>query len=142
MFDVQLLVVDRENRNKQCSVGQIGEIYVRAGGLAEGYLGDEIAELTKTKFVDNWFVEPQRWREQDEKWLAQQSAHEPWRAYFRGPRDRLYRSGDLGRYMPSGDVECTGRADNQGEHPYSQSFKSTMLTMAPSQNPRISHRAR
>ncbi|CAO1606434.1 large subunit of alpha-aminoadipate reductase [Xanthoria calcicola] len=113
MFDVQLLVVDRENRNKQCSVGQIGEIYVRAGGLAEGYLGDELAELTKTKFVDNWFVEPQRWREQDKERLAQQSAHEPWRAYFKGPRDRLYRSGDLGRYMPSGDVECTGRADNQ-----------------------------
>ncbi|KAI4218988.1 MAG: hypothetical protein L6R36_008634, partial [Xanthoria steineri] len=113
MFDVQLLVVDRENRNRQCSVGQIGEIYVRAGGLAEGYLGDELAELTKTKFVDNWFVEPQRWGEQDKQQLALQSAHEPWRAYFKGPRDRLYRSGDLGRYMPSGDVECTGRADNQ-----------------------------
>ena len=25
----------------------------------------------------------------------------------------MYRSGDLGRYMPSGDVECVGRADDQ-----------------------------
>ncbi|KAL8669050.1 MAG: hypothetical protein Q9168_006339 [Polycauliona sp. 1 TL-2023] len=113
MFDVQLLVVDREDRNKQCPVGQIGEIYVRAGGLAEGYLGDELAELTKTKFVDNWFVEPRQWIEQDKKRVAQQKAKQPWRTYFKGPRDRLYRSGDLGRYMPSGDVECTGRADNQ-----------------------------
>ncbi|KAL8849156.1 MAG: hypothetical protein Q9221_005833 [Calogaya cf. arnoldii] len=113
MLDVQLLVVDREDRNKQCSVGQIGEIYVRAGGLAEGYLGDELAELTKTKFVDNWFVEPRQWIEQDKKRLAQQKEKQPWRSYFKGPRDRLYRSGDLGRYMPSGDVECTGRADNQ-----------------------------
>ncbi|KAI4259141.1 MAG: hypothetical protein L6R42_004732 [Xanthoria sp. 1 TBL-2021] len=113
MSDVQLLVVDREDRTKQCSVGQIGEIYVRAGGLAEGYLGDDLAELTKTKFVDNWFVEPRQWREQDKKRVAQQKAQEPWRAYYKGPRDRLYRSGDLGRYMPSGDVECTGRADNQ-----------------------------
>ncbi|KAL9613657.1 MAG: hypothetical protein Q9204_008887, partial [Flavoplaca sp. TL-2023a] len=113
MFDVQLLVVDREDRNKQCSVGQIGEIYVRAGGLAEGYLGDELAELTKTKFVDNWFIEPRHWIEQDMKRMSQQKEKQPWRTYFKGPRDRLYRSGDLGRYMPSGDVECTGRADNQ-----------------------------
>lgn len=25
----------------------------------------------------------------------------------------MYRTGDLGRYLPSGDVECTGRADDQ-----------------------------
>jgi L-aminoadipate-semialdehyde dehydrogenase len=25
----------------------------------------------------------------------------------------MYRSGDLGRYMPDGIVECTGRADDQ-----------------------------
>lgn len=125
MSDVQLLVVDREDRTKQCSIGQIGEIYVRAGGLAEGYLGDDLAELTKTKFVDNWFVEPQQWREQDKKRVAQQKAQEPWRAYYKGPRDRLYRSGDLGRYMPSGNVECTGRADNQGEYSCSQPFQST-----------------
>ena len=28
-------------------------------------------------------------------------------------RDRMYRSGDLGRYLPGGIVECTGRADDQ-----------------------------
>ncbi|KAI4141088.1 MAG: hypothetical protein L6R39_005509, partial [Caloplaca ligustica] len=113
MYDVQLLVVNREDRTKQCEIGEIGEIYVRAGGLAEGYLGEELAELTRTKFVENWFVEPRKWIEEDKKRVAQEKGRQPWRQYFKGPRDRLYRSGDLGRYMPSGDVECTGRADNQ-----------------------------
>ncbi|KAL8902042.1 MAG: hypothetical protein Q9207_004907 [Kuettlingeria erythrocarpa] len=113
MYDVQLLVVNREDRMKLCDVGETGEIYVRAGGLAEGYLGEDLAELTRTKFVENWFVEPRKWIEEDRKRVAEEKGRQPWRQYFEGPRDRLYRSGDLGRYMPSGDVECTGRADNQ-----------------------------
>ncbi|KAL8959519.1 MAG: hypothetical protein Q9183_005617, partial [Haloplaca sp. 2 TL-2023] len=113
MYDVQLLVVDREDRTKQCAIGEIGEIYVRAGGLAQGYLGEDLTELTRTKFVDNWFIEPRKWIEEDKKRVAQLKTSQPWRQYYKGPRDRLYRSGDLGRYMPSGDVECTGRADNQ-----------------------------
>jgi L-aminoadipate-semialdehyde dehydrogenase len=39
MSNVQLLVVNRDDRNKMCGVGESGEIYVRAGGLAEEYLG-------------------------------------------------------------------------------------------------------
>ncbi|RAL64359.1 hypothetical protein DID88_001835 [Monilinia fructigena] len=88
MKDVQLLIVDRENRNRICGIGEIGEIYVRAAGLAEGYLGSD--ELNKAKFVDK-----------------------PWREFYTGPRDRMYRSGDLGRYTQTGDVECVGRADDQ-----------------------------
>ena len=110
MKDVQLLIVDRENRNRICDVGEIGEIYVRAGGLAEGYLGND--DLTKAKFVDSWFVDNSKWVEEDRKNAAQLS-EEPWRQFYLGPRDRMYRSGDLGRYMPSGDVECVGRADDQ-----------------------------
>ncbi|KAL8736526.1 MAG: hypothetical protein Q9181_002396 [Wetmoreana brouardii] len=91
MYDVQLLVVNREDRNKQCDIGEIGEIYVRAGGLAEGYLGEELAELTRTKFVENWFIEPRKWIEEDNKRAAQQKIRQPWRQYFKGPRDRLYR---------------------------------------------------
>ncbi|KAL9029007.1 MAG: hypothetical protein Q9196_002699, partial [Gyalolechia fulgens] len=75
MYDVQLLVVNREDRKKQCDIGEIGEIYVRAGGLAEGYLGEELAELTRTKFVENWFVEPRKWIEEDKRRLAQQKAN-------------------------------------------------------------------
>ncbi|KUJ13154.1 large subunit of L-aminoadipate-semialdehyde dehydrogenase [Mollisia scopiformis] len=110
MKDVQMLIVDRENRNRICSLGEIGEIYVRAAGLAEGYLGSD--ELTKTKFVDSWFVDNAKWVEEDKK-VAKSMAEEPWREFYFGPRDRMYRSGDLGRYMPSGDVECVGRADDQ-----------------------------
>jgi L-2-aminoadipate reductase len=39
MNNVQLLVVDRANKNRICDPGESGEIYVRAGGLAEEYLG-------------------------------------------------------------------------------------------------------
>ncbi|PSN68824.1 large subunit of L-aminoadipate-semialdehyde dehydrogenase [Corynespora cassiicola Philippines] len=111
MNNVQLLVVDREDRNKICPVGQSGEIYVRAGGLAEEYLG--LPDLTATKFVENWFVDPKKWVEEDNQKVESQGAAEPWREFYKGPRDRLYRSGDLGHYGPDGNVHCTGRVDSQ-----------------------------
>jgi len=110
MKDVQILVVDRQNKNRICDVGEIGEIYVRAAGLAEGYLGSD--ELTKLKFIDSWFVDNSKWIEEDKK-VAKSLTEEPWREFYKGPRDRMYRSGDLGRYMPDGNVECVGRADDQ-----------------------------
>ena len=106
MLDVQLLVVDRSDRSRICAPGEVGEIYVRAGGLAEGYLG--LPDLTREKFVSNWFVDTERWRKADEA-----HANEPWRSFYLGLRDRLYKTGDLGRYSPEGDVECCGRVDNQ-----------------------------
>ncbi|EPS97414.1 hypothetical protein FOMPIDRAFT_1166520 [Fomitopsis schrenkii] len=51
MIDVQLLVVNRNDRNVPCAVGEVGEIYVRSGGLAEGYSD---ADATAEKFVTNW----------------------------------------------------------------------------------------
>ncbi|KAL2137283.1 hypothetical protein VTI74DRAFT_5014 [Chaetomium olivicolor] len=107
MQNVQLLVVNRENRTEMCKVGEVGEIFVRAAGLAEGYLGDQA--LNEQKFVMNWFVDNQKWVDEDQKI----NKNEPWRRYYKGPRDRLYRTGDLGRYLESGDVECVGRADDQ-----------------------------
>lgn len=94
MQDVQLLVVNREDRTKQCDIGEVGEIYVRAGGLAEGYLGEDLADLTRTKFVENWFIEPRKWIEQDKKRMVQEKGRQPWRRYYKGPRDRLYRESD------------------------------------------------
>lgn len=111
MYNVQLLVVNRHDRTKICAVGEVGEIYVRAAGLAEGYLGTP--ELTEQKFVPNWFVNLQRWVERDRAIVTASTQTEPWREFYLGPRDRLYRSGDLGRYTPTGDVECSGRADDQ-----------------------------
>lgn len=107
MQNVQLLVVNREHHDKICQVGEVGEIYVRAAGLAEGYLGD--IKLSEQKFVRNWFLDDQKWMEED----SRKGKNEPWRKYYYGPRDRMYRTGDLGRYLDSGDVECIGRADDQ-----------------------------
>ncbi|KTB02657.1 L-aminoadipate-semialdehyde dehydrogenase large subunit [Nakaseomyces glabratus] len=105
MKNVQLLVVNRNDRTQVCGVGEIGEIYVRAGGLAEGYRG--LPDLNKEKFVNNWFVEEGHWNYLDKDLEA------PWKEFWQGPRDRLYRTGDLGRYLPNGDCECCGRADDQ-----------------------------
>lgn len=86
MKNVQLLVVDRNDKNRVCNIGEVGEIYVRAGGLAEGYLGLELEGLTNTKFVQNWFVDPQKWAAEDEKKVQEQGRAEPWRQYYKGPR--------------------------------------------------------
>lgn len=105
MYNVQLLVVNRYDRSQICGVGEVGEIYVRAGGLAAEYRG--LPELNKEKFVNNWFVEEGHWKSLDK------DNGEPWREFWLGPRDRLYRTGDLGRYLPDGNTECCGRADDQ-----------------------------
>ncbi|KAA1065080.1 large subunit of alpha-aminoadipate reductase [Puccinia graminis f. sp. tritici] len=102
MKDVQLLVVNRIAKGLQCGVGELGEIYVRSSGLAEGYLGPP--EMSAEKFMPNWFQSiPSDQRAADidlgGKWL--------------GLRDRLYKTGDLGRYLPDGTVECVGRSDDQ-----------------------------
>lgn len=111
MQGVQLLVIDRENASRQCDVGEQGEIYVRAAGLAEGYLG--LDEVNREKFVMNTFVDNNKWVEQDKNVVESQKTQPEWRKYYFGPRDRMYRSGDLGRYTETGDVVCTGRVDNQ-----------------------------
>ncbi|TDL24639.1 large subunit of L-aminoadipate-semialdehyde dehydrogenase [Rickenella mellea] len=109
MQDVQLLVVNRNDRSVPCAVGEIGEIYVRSGGLAEGYSDPD---ATAEKFVNNWFAGSKHvW--QDSILHPTKGFAGPEAKYWKGIRDRMYRSGDLGRYMPDGVVECTGRADDQ-----------------------------
>jgi L-2-aminoadipate reductase len=90
MKDVQLLVVNRTDKNTICGVGEIGELFVRAAGLAEGYL--KLPKLTTQKFVENWMGKPRS-----------TAVPIPNATYYQGPRDRLYRTGDLGRYLPNGD---------------------------------------
>jgi L-2-aminoadipate reductase len=107
MQNVRLLVVNREDRTKLCGVGEVGELYICAASLAEGYMNDP--KLTEEKFLKNWVSNIQDRLAADKD----KARGEPWRKYYKGPRDRIYRTGDLGRYLPSGDVECTGRADLQ-----------------------------
>lgn len=109
MHNVQLLVVNRNDPSQTCGVGEVGEIYVRAAGLAEGYRG--LPDANKEKFLTNWYVDPKQWIEKDE---TNKKPEETWREHgWFGPRDRMYRTGDLGRYLPDGNVECSGRADDQ-----------------------------
>jgi hypothetical protein len=65
----------------QAGVGELGEIWVRSPHLAAGYVGDEA--LTCRNFVVNPFTG--------------------------AARDRLYRTGELGRYLPDGNVQWAGR---------------------------------
>jgi L-aminoadipate-semialdehyde dehydrogenase len=113
MIDVQLLVVNRNDRSIPCAVGEVGEIYVRSGGLAEGYLEDA---STKDKFVTNWFTtdgtNAHHWKDTI-RHPEGDALPGPEASYWKGIRDRMYRTGDLGRYLPNGLVECTGRADDQ-----------------------------
>ena len=105
MINVQLLVVNRNDRNALCGVGEMGEIYVRSGGLAEGYL--DLPDSTAEKFLKNWFSEDVTFHDTISARAGPESRH------WLGIRDRMYRTGDLGRYGPDGVVECTGRADDQ-----------------------------
>ena len=83
MEDVQLLVLNSEKQ--LAGVGEYGEIYFRSPHLARGYLND--ASLTATKFLVNPHTNDQQ--------------------------DRLYKTGDMGRYLPDGKVEFAGRVDHQ-----------------------------
>ena len=114
MMDVQLLVVDQNDRTRLCGVGEQGELYIRAGGLAEGYLGDDenTAALNKAKFIPNWFVDPAVWIQNYDNQVAS-GGLKTWMKHYKGPRDRIYRTGDVGRLRADGSVECLGRIDSQ-----------------------------
>ncbi|WP_053375082.1 non-ribosomal peptide synthase/polyketide synthase [Paenibacillus sp. FJAT-27812] len=72
------------DKNKQLApVGVVGELYIGGDGVALGYLNRE--ELTAERFIMNPHV----------------------------PGERIYRSGDLARMMPNGEMEYLGRIDHQ-----------------------------
>lgn len=81
--DLQIHLLD--SQQQPVAAGEPGEIHVGGAGVSRGYLNRP--ELTAQRFIDNPF-----------------SAH---------PGERLYRSGDLARYLPSGDLEYLGRIDQQ-----------------------------
>ena len=81
--DLHLYILN--DRLEPVSVGELGELYVGGAGVARGYLNRP--ELTAEKFISNPFIQ--------------------------NDKDRLYRSGDLARYLDNGDVEYLGRIDHQ-----------------------------
>ncbi|BAY66479.1 amino acid adenylation domain-containing protein [Calothrix brevissima NIES-22] len=81
--DLQVYVLDK---NRQLlPMGVTGEMYVGGAGLARGYFNRE--ELTSNVFVTHPFSDD--------------------------PNARLYKTGDLARYLGNGELEYLGRIDNQ-----------------------------
>jgi amino acid adenylation domain-containing protein len=66
-------------------IGVPGELYIGGAGLARGYLNRP--ELTAERFIPNPFSQE--------------------------PGTRLYKTGDLARYLPDGNIEYLGRLDDQ-----------------------------
>ncbi|MFZ5989705.1 MAG: amino acid adenylation domain-containing protein [Bacillota bacterium] len=64
-------------------IGTMGEIYIAGEGVGRGYLNKE--ELTSQRFIPSPFV----------------------------PGERMYRTGDMGRWMADGNIEFLGRLDCQ-----------------------------
>ncbi|CAL2088803.1 non-ribosomal peptide synthase/polyketide synthase [Tenacibaculum sp. 190524A02b] len=67
-----------------CPIGVVGELWTSGIGVGRGYLNRE--ELTKEKFITNPFI---------------------------SEGGRLYKTGDLGRWLPDGTLEFVGRSDDQ-----------------------------
>ncbi|QLE45886.1 alpha/beta fold hydrolase (plasmid) [Nostoc sp. C052] len=66
-------------------IGVIGELYVGGDGVGRGY--HNRPELTQEKFILNPFSKK--------------------------TNERLYKTGDLARYLPDGNIEYVGRCDHQ-----------------------------
>ncbi|WP_254564071.1 non-ribosomal peptide synthetase [Oscillatoria sp. HE19RPO] len=81
--NVQTYILD-ENR-QPLPIGVPGELYIGGAGLARGYLNRP--ELTDERFIPNPFSD--------------------------SPSDRLYKTGDLVRYLADSNIEYVGRIDNQ-----------------------------
>ncbi|MEA5549581.1 amino acid adenylation domain-containing protein [Anabaena cylindrica UHCC 0172] len=81
--DLQLYILD-ENLEPS-PIGVSGEIYVGGAGVTRGYLHQP--RLSAARFIPN--------------------------PHSQTPGSRLYRSGDLARRLPDGEIEYLGRADQQ-----------------------------
>jgi non-ribosomal peptide synthase protein (TIGR01720 family) len=76
---------------KPVPIGAIGELHIGGAGLARGYLNKP--DLTKEKFIQNPFQ-----TDEEKK---------------KGKNSRIYKTGDLVRWLPDGNLDYIGRNDFQ-----------------------------
>ncbi|HKX86723.1 MAG TPA: amino acid adenylation domain-containing protein [Flavobacterium sp.] len=88
LFNEKMYVLD--SCNNPVTVGVIGELYIGGAGLSRGYLNR--AELTEERFIPNPFA------------TQEDMAND---------YGRLYKTGDLVRWLPDGNLEYIGRNDDQ-----------------------------
>jgi amino acid adenylation domain-containing protein len=81
--NTQVYILD--THNQPVPIGVSGELHIGGAGLAKGYLNRP--DLTCSKFIPNPFSDE--------------------------PGSRLYKTGDLARYLPDSNIEYLGRTDNQ-----------------------------
>ncbi|CAF3818056.1 unnamed protein product [Rotaria sordida] len=89
LMNVKCYVLD--NHLNQLPIGAVGELYIGGIGVARGYLNRP--ELTAERFLSNPFQ-----TEQEKK---------------QGKNARIYKTGDLVRWLPDGELEYLGRNDFQ-----------------------------
>ncbi|PLZ98350.1 non-ribosomal peptide synthetase, partial [Fischerella thermalis CCMEE 5268] len=97
--NTQIYILDKSLQPVPISVA--GELYIGGAGLARGYFNQP--ELTQEKFIPNPF------------WKAVGSKQKSEGKEFTGlyPTSKIYKTGDLARYSPNGEIEYLGRIDYQ-----------------------------
>jgi amino acid adenylation domain-containing protein/non-ribosomal peptide synthase protein (TIGR01720 family) len=110
--NMNIYIVD--HRMQLCPIGVRGEICVSGVGVGRGYLGDE--EKTKQVFIKNPFFPP---TPNDQCPMTSDSSHQPHSTIplttHHSPltNNRLYKTGDLGAWLPDGTILFFGRKDYQ-----------------------------
>ncbi len=92
-----------DDRLQPVPVGVPGELYIGGIGLARGYLNQP--ELTAERFVPSPFAVSSQ-----QSAVSSHGLTGDWRL---ATGERLYKTGDLARYLPDGNIEYLGRADHQ-----------------------------
>ncbi|UCH96927.1 MAG: non-ribosomal peptide synthetase, partial [Candidatus Aminicenantes bacterium] len=97
-----LYIVGRKNRLQP--LGAAGELCIGGGGVARGYLNNP--ELTSEKFDhDLWDL----WDYQDGYHRSYMS-HMSYKSYI---SKNIYKTGDLAKWLPDGNIKFIGRIDHQ-----------------------------